>query len=124
MLADGRRDLFLAVETHEVILNLWIDNKYWFQMMNIASLESLRENIHFRTDSSVRNLWQFCLHVISKASEVLHIHTFTSLHVLLDVLGEGFPDDEVLGLGLQRLHAWLRTRRRGVVLTRVLVPVL
>ena len=116
--------MFLTIETYKMILNLRVDNEYWLEMMNVASLESFRENIHFRTDSSVRNLRKFCLHVISKASEVLHIHTSSCLHVLLNVLGEGFPNDEELGLGLQRLHAWLCTCSRCVVLTRVLIPVL
>ena len=116
--------MFLTIETYKMILNLRVDNEYWLEMMNVASLESFRENIHFRTDSSVRNLRKFCLHVISKASEVLHIHTSSCLHVLLNVLGEGFPNDEGLGLGLQRLHTWLCTCSRCVVLTRVLIPVL
>lgn len=47
VLADGGRDLFLSVEADEVVLNLGINNEYWPQVMDVASLESLRENVHF-----------------------------------------------------------------------------
>ena len=64
------------------------------------------------------------MHVIRKASEVLHIHASARLHILLNVLGERLPNDEELRLGLQWLHAWLGTLRRCVVLAWVLVAVL
>lgn len=71
-----------------MVLNLWINNKDWFQVMNVASLDSLFKNGHLWANSSVRNLGQFGLHIESKASEALHIYATTSLHILKNVLSE------------------------------------
>ena len=74
--------------------------------MNIFPLSSLGEDVHLRANTSVCDLWQFCLHVVREASKVLHIYASASLEILLNILYEGLPYDEVLGLGLEWLHAW------------------
>ena len=79
VLANGWRDLFFTIESHKVVLDLWVNYENWLQVMNICPLGSFSENIHFRTNCTVRNLWQFCLNVIRKTSEVLHIYTSTCL---------------------------------------------
>ena len=62
-----------------MILNFWIHYEDWFQMMDIASLKPLGEDILFGVNSSIRNLGQLCLTVESEASEPFHIYTAASI---------------------------------------------
>lgn len=88
MLADSWRDLLFTVKSDKMVLDLRVDDEDRLKMMNIASFESLGENVHFGAYRSVRNLGKFCLHVIRKASEVFHIHASSCLHIFLNVLSK------------------------------------
>lgn len=71
-----------------MVLNYWVYNEDWFQVMNVGPLSSLGENVHFGANSSIRNLGQLSLHIESEASEILYIYTAAGLQVLLNVLNE------------------------------------
>lgn len=123
MLADGWRNLLLAIEANQVVLDLGIDDEDWLQMVDIAPLESLSENVQFRTDGSVSYFRQLSLNLIREAAKVFNVYTSASLQVLLNVPHERLPDNQVLGLRLEWLHTALSPTGRHVVLSWVLVTV-
>ncbi len=57
VLTDGWGDLFFSWVSYEVILEDWVNNENWLQMMNILSLLPLSENVDLWTNRSSRNLW-------------------------------------------------------------------
>lgn len=56
-----------------MILQKWVNDEHWFQMMDILSLLSLSENINLRTNVSLGNFWELGLDVVSECSEFLDI---------------------------------------------------
>lgn len=86
VLANCGRNLFFTIEADQVVLDLRINNEHGPQVMNVAPLKSLRENVHFWANSSICNLRQFCFTMESKATKVLHVHAPTRLQVLHNVL--------------------------------------
>ena len=57
VLTDGWGDLLFSWVSHEVILEHWVNDENWFQVMNIFSLLSLRKNVDLWTNGSSGNLW-------------------------------------------------------------------
>ena len=68
----------------------------------MLSLLSLSEDVYFGTDRPHRDLGQLRLNVVSEASKSLDVHGTAGSNVLIQILHEGFPDDQELRLGLQR----------------------
>jgi hypothetical protein len=92
--------------------------------MDMLSLLSLGEDINFRTNGSLSNLWQFSLDVEGEAAELFDVHGSSSSNVLVKVLNKSFPDDHVLSLWLKWLEAWGASLGGVVVLSWVLSSVL
>ena len=106
-----------------MILQKWIHNEHWLQMMDILSLLSLSENVNLWADISLSNFWKLSLNIVGKSSEFLNVDRFTSLNVVSDVLDESFPDDDVLSFWLKRFQISSSSLSRIVVLSWVLVSV-
>ena len=106
-----------------MILQKWIHNEHWLQMMDILSLLSLSENVNLWADISLSNFWELSLNIVGKSSEFLNVDRFTSLNVVSDVLDESFPDDDVLSFWLKRFQISSSSLSRIVVLSWVLVSV-
>jgi len=73
MLRNGRRNLFFTVISNKVVLEAWINNKYWLQMMNILSLHSLSENVRFRAGLSSGDFRELSLDIVGEATKFLDI---------------------------------------------------
>ena len=56
-----------------MILQKWVNDEHWLQMMDILSLLSLSENINHTTKVSLGNFWELSLDVVGECSEFLHI---------------------------------------------------
>ena len=103
-----------------MVLDLWVHNKTWLQMMNILSLHSLCEDVHLGADrSSCINLGQLSLDVVCETPELFNVDRFTGSDVLVDVINKCLPDDQILGLWLHGLQVVRCPGCRSVVLSWV-----
>jgi len=76
-------------------------------MVDVLSLLSLSEDINLWANLSLSNLWELSLNVECKSSELFNIDTSTSSNIVIQVLDQGFPDNDHLGFWLQ----WLQVCR-------------
>ena len=104
-------------------MNLRVHAENWLEVMNVATLCSLSEDVHFWADSSICNLRQLSLHIKGEATEILHIYAAASSQIFLNILNERLPYDEILSLGLEWLHAGGGTLGGAIVLSWVLVTI-
>lgn len=124
MLTLSWRNFFFSWISDEMILQDWVHNKNRLKVMNILSLLSLSENINFRTNRSLSNFWELCVHIIGECSELLDINTSTSPDIVTKIFNQSFPNDDHLGLWLQWLQISYSSLSWIVVLSWVFISIL
>ena len=107
-----------------MILQKWIYNENWFEVVNVFSFLSLSENINLRTNISLGNFWELSLNVVGKSSKFLDINRFTSCDVITNILDQSFPDDDVLSFWLKRFQVRCSSLSGLIVLSWVLGSIL
>ena len=107
-----------------MVLQERIHNENWLQVMNILSLLSLSENINLWADIPLSDFRELGLDVVSEGSEFFNVDGFACLNVVANILDQGFPDDDVLGLRLKRFQVRCSSLSRIVVLSWVLISML
>ena len=125
VLADSRGDLFLALVADQVVLKARVNNEDGLHVVDVLPLSTLLEDVHVGADATASDLGQLSLHVEREAAEALDVDALTSTDVCLEILKQCLPNNQVLGLRLDRLQIdSVRSHRRTVVLARVLRPIL
>lgn len=85
----------------------------------MLALSPLSEQVDVSTGGLVRQLGQLGVDVVGESAEVLDVHALALAQVVVQVGDERSPDDQHLGLGLERLLRWVRAAGRVVVLAGV-----
>ena len=107
-----------------MVLQERIHNENWLQVMNVLSLLSMSEHINLWADIPLSDFRELGLDVVSEGTEFFNVDGFASLNVVANILDQGFPDDNVLGLRLKRFQVRCSSLSSIVVLSWVLISVL
>lgn len=115
--------LFFSVVAAEVVLERWVRDEDWAVTVKVLPLLPLLLNVaEGRVD--VRGTGEVGSYIKGKGAKATNVDP-TALHeVLVQVLGSRTPDEQHLGLRLQRLELGQRARLRRSVLARVAAGIL
>ena len=124
MLTFGWWDFFLSWVSGQMSLEWLINNKHWFQMVNVFSFLSLSEDINLWVNILLSmNLWQLSLNIECKASKFLNVNRSSSSDIVTDVFNQGFPDNNELCLWLKWFQVCWGSLCRLIMLSWILVSV-
>ena len=124
MLTNRWWDLFFSWVSDKMILKNLINNKNWFQMMNVFSLLNMCSQVYFWANSSLRNFWELCLNIETKCSKLLDINWSSSSNIFSEIFNECFPNNNHLSFWLKRLQIWTSPLSGLIMFSWVLMTIL